>query len=401
MVRLLLLATTYLLALNALSQPRNAAQMLEKGELALEQRQDRTALAHLNECLRQDPQQWKAYYLRGIARERLADSRGAITDYSIFLEQFPNHREALFSRATLRFQLSQYELAREDFVTLLRLPASTGTGTESVYFELSGGATQKIFTAQSDMRSVVFNYLGQIDTQLKYYTRAITYFDSCIRLDPARADFFLNRGLAYQQAGDKKQAISDYQRTLELNPASSLAQHNLAVLLKETGSKAESEALLSKAIKEDPRQAYLYEERGHLLMSQQKWAAALQDFTKAIELDATDPDFWINRAICKEHGKDLGGALTDLTQAIRIDATHEKAWLNRGNVLTKMNRLREAIEDYTVAITHYPEYGLAFYNRGIAKQKAGALREACQDITKAELLGVIVDEKVRVAVCKK
>ena len=204
-----------------------------------------------------------------------------------------------------------------------------------------------------------------------------------------------------EKSGDKKQAIQDYQRALELNPASSLAQHTLAVLLKETGSTAESEALISKAIREDPKQAYLYEERGHLLMSQQKWSAALADFTKAIELDATDPDYWINRAICKEHGKDLPGALADLTQAIRIDATHEKAWLNRGNVLTKMNRLREAMEDYTVAITHYPEYGLAFYNRGIARQKAGALREACQDITKAELLGVQVDEKVRLAVCKK
>ena len=401
MEKSLLLASALLLALGGRAQPRGAGQLLERGELALEQRQDRTALAHLNECLRQDPQQWKAYYLRGIARERLADSRGAITDYSIFLEKTPTHREALFSRGSLRFQLRQYELAREDFLTLHQLPASPGTGTESVYFELSGGATQKIFTAQSDIRSVVFNYLGQIDTHLKYYTRAIAYFDSCIRLDPGRADFFLNRGLAHQQAGDKKRAIVDYNRTLDLNPTSSLAQHNLAVLLKETVSKVESEALLSKAIKEDPRQVYLYEERGHLLMSQQKWAAALQDFTKAIELDATDPDFWINRAICKEHGKDLGGALADLTQAIRIDATHEKAWLNCGNVLTKMNRLREAIEDYTVAITHYPEYGLAFYNRGIAKQKAGALREACQDITKAELVGVTVDEKVRVAVCKK
>jgi tetratricopeptide (TPR) repeat protein len=401
MIRQILFIATCLLPLATAGQPRSPASMLEKGELALEQRQDRTALAHLNECLRLDPQLWQAYYLRGIARERLADSRGAITDYSIFLEQNPTLREALFSRATLRFQLSQYELAREDFQQLLRLPASTGTGTESVYFELSGGTTQKIFTAQSDMRSVVFNYLGQIDTQLKYYTRAISYFDSCIRLDPARADFFLNRGVARQQSGDKKQAIQDYQRALELNPASSLAQHNLAVLLKETGSKAESEALISKAIREDPKQAYLYEERGHLLMSQQKWSAALADFTKAIELDATDPDYWINRAICKEHGKDLPGALADLTQAIRIDATHEKAWLNRGNVLTKMNRLREAMEDYTVAITHYPEYGLAFYNRGIARQKAGALREACQDITKAELLGVQVDEKVRLAVCKK
>ncbi|MFN7748471.1 MAG: hypothetical protein ACK5OO_06000 [Cyclobacteriaceae bacterium] len=46
-------------------------------------------------------------------------------------------------------------------------------------------------------------------------------------------------------------------------------------------------------------------------------------------------------------------------------------------------------------------YRLAFDNRGITKQKAGALREACQDVTKAELLGVTVDEKVRVAVCKK
>ena len=46
-------------------------------------------------------------------------------------------------------------------------------------------------------------------------------------------------------------------------------------------------------------------------------------------------------------------------------------------------------------------YRLAFDNRCITKQKAGALREACQDVTKAELLGVTVDEKVRVAGCKK
>jgi tetratricopeptide (TPR) repeat protein len=390
-----------LLALQAHSQaekPKTVAQYYELGEIALQSKNYRTALAHYNECLRLQPLYWDAYYARAIARERLGDMQGALTDYNIFLEANPTNTEALFTRAVLRYQNSQWAAAREDFLKLLKNPAGE---TNTIFFQLDkGGQTNRIFTVQGNMLPTFLNYLGMVDIKLKKYKSSVHYLDSAIALLPTCADCYVNRGTAKQLSRDSVGALNDFNNALKIEPENSIAMHNVAVLSGFDGNLIETEKLLTNAIEKNPTLPYSYAERGHVRTKIQNWKGALADFNEAIRIDPNEADDWLSRGLVKEKLKDLSGALNDITQAIRLKSDFEKAWLCRGNVLVKLNRLTEAIEDYSLAIHHFPEYSSAYYNRALAYHKLGRLKEACSNLQTSQALGLKINIKVFSAVCK-
>lgn len=380
------------------AQAVDAPAWFQKAEAALEQRQYRTALAHLNECLRVDPYYFEAYRWRGLARSRLGDASGAITDLSVYLEHHPDAGEVVFARAQLRYEWGQYAAARADFQRLLRLPTQD---THTVFFQLlPEGTTRQIVTTQGNLRASLYGTLGLIEIHLKNYIRAIAYLDSALQMDP-QADHWLNKGLAHQYSGQTQEAKGCYERVLALDPQHPYARHNLAQLAQQQGDWREAEALLTAALADHPRLPYAYAERGYYRMNRQAWTEALADFTQAIALDPHEPDYFVNRGIVYEHMKRMEEAILDYNQAIKIRPSYARAWLNRGNAQEKMGRWQQAVDDYTVAIAYAPDYGLAFRNRAVAWHKLKRLKEACQDLVAAEKRGVEVEASLKSRVCQK
>lgn len=376
-----------------------ALSYFEQGEQALNEQKYKMALAHFNECLRIDPYYLDAYYSRAIAKEHLNDAKGALTDYNIFLNSKPENTEALFSRAVIRFQQDQLDLARQDFLKLLKLPPGE---TNTVYFRQDrfGGGTDKIFTSQSGGKATIYNYISLIDIKNKKYKEAITSLDSALHLEPKEPNYFVNRGIAWAKLRDTTAAIADYQHALNIDPNHSLATHNLAVIKRAKGETQASEKLLDEAISKNPALPYPYAERGYYRLMNSNLKGALEDYDKVLAMDKKDEESYLNRGLAKEKLKDLKGAFADYTEAISLKPDYERAWLNRANLLVKLNRTEEAIEDYTVAITWYPEYALAYYNRAIANNKLKKNREACDDLTQAIKLGSRVESGMKAKFCQ-
>ncbi len=399
----MVILTSLLLAVQGFSQKTSekkshAIHYFEEGEQALNEQKYKMALAHFNECLRLDPYYLDAYYSRAIAKEHLNDAKGALTDYNIFLTSKPENTEALFSRAVIRFQQDQFDLARQDFLKLLKLaPGETTT----VYFRQDrfGAGTDKIFTSQSNGKATLYNYLGLIDIKNKRYKEAIVFMDSALRLEPKEPDYFVNRGIVHEKLRDTTAAITDYQRALNIEPNHTLATHNLAVIKRAKGEIQESEKLLDEAISKNPGLPYPYAERGYYRLMNKDLKGALEDYDKVLSIDKKDEESYLNRGLVKERLKDFKGAFTDYTEAISLKPDYEKAWLNRANLLVKLNRLDEALEDYTVAITWYPEYAVAYYNRAIANNKLKKNKEACADLNQAIKLGAKVESSMKAKLC--
>lgn len=386
-----------LLPLVTLSQKKDAYYYFQKGEEAMDAQSDKTALAHLNECLRLNPYFMDAYYLRAQVRESLGDSKGALTDFNIYLEARPRDTDALFSRALLRYQYRQWAMARQDFLKLLASPPSE---TKSIFFAVDKESGTPVMSTQSNITSSILNYLGLIDTKMKNYARAVTYLDSAVHLDPKNAEFLINRGWARQSMLDTPRALSDYQQALTLNAEGSLARHNIAVLSAKKGNLKEVERLLTEAIERSPDDAHYYLARAINYTAQGEMTKALADYNAAVQYDASDADLWLRRGMLKCKLKDYNGALADYTQSIKLKDDHDKTWVQRGDLMMEMNRVKEAIEDYTIAITHTPDYGQAYLQRALAHQKAGDLKAACQDLKQAKKLTVKVDDELLQKVCK-
>lgn len=377
-----------------------AIELFEKGEKALANKEYFKAQAHYTEAVRLDPKYAEAYRSRGIAREYLGEQAKALTDFNIYVDLRPEDSEALFNRAVLRFEAKQYLPARQDFLKLLTMPASKETGTIYYSQEKYGTEAPKIETAQTGQKDRIYNYLGQCETHLKRYPQAIAWLDSAIALAPTTAAYYVNRGVARFDRGDKAGAALDYEAALRHDPDNSLATHNLAHIKSLGGDKEAAEKLLSESIAKNEKLPYPRAERGYQRLQAGDYKGALEDYNEVVRLEPDDPENYLNRGLVREKMKDLAGALADYSHALKLDEKNPKAWVSRGNVVSKLGNWKEALEDYTVAITLDKSYALAYHNRGIARQNSGDQVGACEDLKTALKLGVKEAEKVASKVCK-
>ncbi len=311
----------------------------------------------------------------------------------------PDNVDALFSRATIRYQLQKYDQAREDFLRLLQLPPGV---TQSVYYNRAAtpGGVNQVITSQGNNRPIVYNYIGMIDLRQKAYTKAIAWLDSAIHLEPREADYYVNRALARQNLGDSTAALADYNKALSINPRHTMALHNIAVFKRAGGAKAKQEAQdpLERAIDSDSSMLYPYLERAWQRMEGGYYKGAIADYTKALEIEDRDPEIWLGRGLARERTKDYSGAFSDYTQAIALKEDYVKAWVNRANVLMKQERYKDAADDYTVALVYKADLGAAYYNRAIARYHLKNA-DACSDLLKAESLGMKPDAKMKERIC--
>lgn len=401
-LRLWILIGCLLVAFLSFSQgkPKKPFQLYEEAESVYNDGKFDQAGKLLDQCLAIDPGYMDAYALRGSIREQLKDLAGALTDYSIYLEKFPNNPDVLLSRATLRYKIGYYDQAKEDFKTLLTLSSAE---TNAIFFRQDMSIQDKnpmMTTTQSGHNAYVYNQLGLTESKLKNFKSAVAYFDTAIRLDSRQPDYFVNRGLAKENVNDST-AMTDYENALRLNPAHVLAKHNFKALQAKKSQSGTSavEERLSETIGEDSTMLYPYLERAQQRYEAGYYKGALEDYNQALDLAPNNVEIWLARGLTKEKLKDYEGAFSDYTKAIDLKEDYWKAWLNRGNTLLKLERYNDAIEDYTVALVYHADYALAYYNRGMAKLRLKKVPESCTDFKRAEELGMTIDTKIKSKIC--
>ncbi len=394
---LLLLPFTYSLA-NAQDKPKKAFQLYEEAEAAYNDDKYSAALPILNECLKLYPGYYDAYALRGSVKELLKDHEGALTDYSIFLEKFPEHLPVLMSRAVLRYKLGFYDQAKEDFFKLLTMNPSE---TNTVFYRqnASVGDRNPVMTPESGHKSYIYNYLGLTEAKLKDHATAIAFYDSALQLNPHEPDYFVNRGLSKEAVKDTT-AAADYERALALNPGHTLARHNLKALQAKQGKTMTYEDRLTETIQADSTMLYPYLERAMQRFEGGYFQGAEEDYSRALEIDPNDEEIWLGRGLAREKLKNYQGAFSDYTKAIDLREDFFRAWINRGNVLFKLERYGDAIDDFNVALIYQSNYTPAIYNRAMAKAKMKNKTGACDDLKLAESLGMEIESRVKSRVCE-
>lgn len=378
-------------------KPKKAFELFAEAEAAYNGDKYPQALEILNECLKQYPGYFEAYSLRGSVKEILKDNDGALTDYSIYLEQFPEHLSVLMSRAILRYKIGFYDQAREDFFRLLGMNPSE---TNTVFYRqnMTLGDRNPVMTPESGHKSYIYNYLGLTEARLKDHRAAIAFYDTALRHNPNEADYFVNRGLSKEAVKDST-AAGDYEQALKLNYNHTLARHNLKALKAKQRQTITFEDRLTQTINEDSTMLYPYLERALQRFEGGYYKGAAEDYSMALEIDPGDEEIWLGRGLAREKLKDFEGAFSDYTRAIDIREDFFKAWINRGNVLFKLERYNDAIEDFNVALIYQSNYAPAIYNRAMAKIKMKNKRGACEDLKLAEGLGMEIEAKVKSKIC--
>jgi tetratricopeptide (TPR) repeat protein len=237
-------------------------------------------------------------------------------------------------------------------------------------------------------------YIGKLK-----WDSAINDLSTLIGLDPRAAMAFAYRGGAYQQKGDYRSAVADYERALALEPRLEpqlKGQVNLARELaslsvnKKVPLEAERAALLltlaandlrigramtalnkkpkaeieandktildkiDQSLKINPYSGGTYRLRGDIYLELDQLEAAMNDYTRAIVVDPADPTNYAARAKLQQRVGNDAYALADYSKMIEINPRDKDGYRGRAEVYEKLRQDDLALADLTKIVEIEP-----------------------------------------------
>jgi Tfp pilus assembly protein PilF len=220
---------------------------------------------------------------------------------------------------------------------------------------------------------------------------------------PAPAQFYIELGEGYINAGNVRNAIPAFEQALKRAPRSQTALLDLAVALTETGSAARAVDMLKgaggddpllwfqagdfeKALALDPDLAAAHNALGEKFAEAGDLARAEAEFAAALRSEPDLPSAQSNMGHVLAARGALGEAAWYFERAVRRTPSDADAHSNYGVVLMGMNRGDEALREFETALKLRPAFGLAHLNaasilaaRGDAAGARAHLLQAAKD----------------------
>ncbi len=218
--------------------PTNTDALLKLGETDFLLRRYDEAIKHVNDALRQNDQLAQGYFIKGYIYKELGDTALSKSSFQTATEVNPDHYESFMELGNL----SAYQgdpLALEYFNTALTIRPNSAEALYNKGMFLQAGS--KFDEAMNVYRKLMEldpdNFLGYYNagyldlTEFQKYDSALFYFDQVLTLQPDYIDAVFNRGVCYEEMGEKEKAIETYRKVLDQNPQYTLAAKGLERLL--------------------------------------------------------------------------------------------------------------------------------------------------------------------------
>jgi tetratricopeptide (TPR) repeat protein len=209
---------------------------------------------------------------------------------------------------------------------------------------------------KNGLMACVYTNMGKLSPPDK----AIGYYDLALGLNPKYAETFSNKGFAYEEIGQLKEAFFCYNRALEINP----------------------------------KDARTYFNRGYAWMKLGNYNKAMLDYSLAIAHHLNFPEAYLNRGYIYSTLGSYEEAIFDYNKAIELNPIYAKAYLYRGAAFVFLELLSEAIADFTRAIEITPDFADAYYNRGLVYIRLGEFSKAKEDFSRAKDLAPELKENI-------
>jgi protein O-mannosyl-transferase len=223
-------------------------------------------------------------------------------------------------------------------------------------------------------------------TQVWYWKNSITLFEHALNVTENNYIAYYNRGIAYSELRNYRQAIGDYDKVIEIKPKYTEAYSNRGNAYLHLGNDRQAIGDFDKAIEINPKHERAYNNRGTAYSNLGNDTQAIRDYDKAVEINPKYEKAYNNRGKSYSLLGNYRQAIGDYDKAIEINPKYAKAYNNRGNAYTKLGNYRQAIGDFDKAIEINPKYVEAYYNRGYAYSRIGNNRQASEDLKRAAKL---------------
>ena len=323
-----------------------------------------------------DPENRKAYLMRGKAHGSRDEYKDAEKDFSEAIRIFPDYDVAFYERGQVRLHLNKYDEAIDDLTKSIGFdPDFSGTYVfraisyfnKEDYINAIKDFSEAIKRAPDDVsalfqRGFSYSKIGELD-------KALIDFNKTIDLDSYNLSAYYRRGEVNEQKKNYKEAISDYKKFLELGGKNSdvagdtvekinrmkveldpgdneqlkiddvqvdkikeKTREGLGLVeqLAQMGLGGNSDEEKGKWVK--IQQLFFLIGEGERLFEEGKYKDAQESFTKAIEFYPGEPTAYVKRSFTSYNLGDLNQSLDDLISAIDVEPYHTNLGLLGGAI---------------------------------------------------------------------
>jgi serine/threonine protein kinase/tetratricopeptide (TPR) repeat protein len=286
------------------------------------------ALPLLHEATRQEPQNFWAWYSRGICYENVGEDAKAEACFDVCTALWPTFPWSYYHRGLTFLRRENYPLAAADFDQVLRL--RPGLASAHVSRALARQGMKQYDLAIEDLTTAL--ELGAPETRI-YFTRATARAragdqegarrdrEEGLRRVPTDAESWAARGVA-RLPRDVQGALADFEEALKRNPHSLAGLQNKAHVLAELqGRTEEGVRVLNEAVEAYPGYVPSRAARGVLLARLGKRQPALKDAEDCLARDSQPATLYqvagIYALTSRECAEDRLEALRLLSAALR------------------------------------------------------------------------------------
>jgi tetratricopeptide (TPR) repeat protein len=240
-------------------------------------------------------------------------------------------------------------------------------------------------TAQTRL-GVAFHKLGDDE-------RALSCYETALRIDPKYADAHYFRANILYQRGNIREAIAGYTIAIGLNPDLIEAEQDAGPqdrLTDYTHLPAEMYRIakparrildLNKLLAANPLRTKLFKERASQYYRLWNYEQAISDYSSALSIEPDDAGALHSRGVAFEQLGDYDRALADYQKAIVINPQLADIYMNRGVTLGKIGNFRQSVDTLTDALRLSPQNPDAYFNRGMSYFQLGDFENAIHDFS--------------------
>lgn len=253
------------------------------------------------EVLKEEPENFDALHLLGMAAHQTGDHQGALAMVDKALAVRPDAADALSNRSAILMELGLPERALESCTRSLQLNSSN----PEAYFN-AGNALAKLGRRQEaveqyhlalsirpDFPVCLTNMAGEL-IELGQLQDAANLVERALELEPTHRKAWLNLGVALQEAGQNKEAAQAYEKALSIDGSYERAYVNLATLHLNMGNLTQALKFVEAGLSVNADSGDLHNCAGNCLRALGEPARASEHYRRALVSQPKTSNYYSN-----------------------------------------------------------------------------------------------------------
>jgi tetratricopeptide (TPR) repeat protein len=229
----------------------------------------------------------------------------------------------------------------------------------------------------------LYRQRGEVYRLLCEYERAIADLSVALRLQPADPGLLVSRGLVFHFSGEQERAIADCGKALELDQESVAAYRARASACAEAELFEQALADLDQVLRRTPFDDGALYLRGMIHFKQRRLSLAIADFDRTLKQNPYHVQALLHRAHAHRFRGDQSRAIQDYSAVLRHQLDNVVALGGRGLAHKLKGNADRAIADFSETLRLEPHNARAYYHRGVLYRTRGDLVSAMADLDAA------------------